>query len=209
MTILKRAIQTGLFFSVLFLFSCKDLTELNINPNGTDPSTINPTFLLTNVLTNTAKDYLDISYWDPFAGTMQMMQKDAFSSSNNDYDWDDQSWDDYYALLRDNQKAFERGEELDNDFVKGVSLVMKSFLFGLITDLWGDAPYSQALKGNQGELKFTHPVYDPQKDIYLGIIDDLQTASSLFAKGIRKQEMAGMYITMEMPANGKNLPILS
>jgi hypothetical protein len=183
MKTIKGIIQIGLFFSVLLMFSCKDLTELNINHNGTDPSTVNPTFLLTEVLTETAKDYLDIGYNEPFPGVMQMTQKDAWSSGNNDYDWSDQNWDDYYALLRNNQKAYERGQEQNNDFVMGVSLVMKSFLFGLITDLWGDAPYSAALKGDQGGTENMFPVYDAQQDIYTGIINDLKTASDLLAKG--------------------------
>lgn len=183
MKTIKGIFQTGLVFSLLLVFSCKNLTELNINPNGTDPSTVNPTFLLTDVLTEVAKDYLQIGYDEPFPGVMQMTQKDAWSSGNNDYDWSNQSWDDYYALLRNNQKAYLRGQAQNNNFIMGVSLVMKSFLFGLITDLWGDAPYSAALRGDQGGTADMFPVYDAQKDIYTGIIDDLKAAGDLFANG--------------------------
>lgn len=183
MKAIKTVVKAVLFLLVISMFSCKDLTDLNINHNGTAPETVNPSFLMTAVLTETAKSYLQIGYDDPFPGVMQMTQKDAWSSSNNDYDWSDQSWSGYYGLLRNNQKAYERATELNNTFIMGISLVMKSFLFGLITDLWGDAPYSKALKGDKGGVGDLLPAYDPQKDIYMGIINDLKTASGLFAKG--------------------------
>jgi hypothetical protein len=57
---------------------------------------------------------------------------------------------------------------------------MKSFIFGNIADLWGDAPYTDALKGTQGGTQFEYPAFDSQETIYLGIIDDLKTAADLF-----------------------------
>ncbi len=33
-------------------------------------------------------------------------------------------------------------------------------LFGLITDLWGDAPYTNALKGEQDGVENIAPKYD-------------------------------------------------
>ena len=59
---------------------------------------------------------------------------------------------------------------------------MKSFMFGLITDLWGDAPYTNALKGELlGEN--IKPSYDSQDVIYTGILADLETANTLLSKG--------------------------
>jgi len=59
--------------------------------------------------------------------------------------------------------------------------VMEAYTFGLIADLYGDVPYSQAVKG-EGGSEFFSPVFDPQRDIYLGILSDLETANTLLSK---------------------------
>lgn len=65
---------------------------------------------------------------------------------------------------------------------QGITLVMKSMLFGLITDLWGDAPYTAALKGADGTQANTYPVFDSQEAIYTGILADLEKANTLLSK---------------------------
>jgi hypothetical protein len=57
--------------------------------------------------------------------------------------------------------------------VKAVGLIMKSWTFGVMTDLWGDIPYSEALQGK------ATPKYDPQEQIYDGILRDLKSASDM------------------------------
>src|SRR5690606_17988782 len=57
-----------------------------------------------------------------------------------------------------------------------------SMVFGLITDLWGDAPYSAALKGALEEPEFNFPVFDTQETIYTGILEDLERANVLLSK---------------------------
>ncbi|RRB07594.1 SusD/RagB family nutrient-binding outer membrane lipoprotein [Larkinella rosea] len=163
-------------------FSCKDLTELNVNPNGVAPETVNPNLLLPSVLTESGKAFVNLGYMD-IAGVMQHTQKDAWSSSHNDYDWTDgQSWSGYYDILRNNQLLYDRAVEQKLEFHQGVSLVMKSMVFGLITDLYGDAPYTTALKGELGGVENITPAYDSQEAIYTGIIADLEKANTLLSK---------------------------
>lgn len=56
----------------------------------------------------------------------------------------------------------------------GPAMVMRAWSFFNLTDVWGDVPYSQALKGAAGTLS---PSYDAQKDIYTGLFADLDKAS--------------------------------
>ncbi|PWJ59553.1 SusD-like starch-binding protein associating with outer membrane [Dyadobacter jejuensis] len=181
-------------FSLLALamiaFSCKDLSEINENPNGVAPETVNPNLIMPTVLTTAAKLYTNLGYQD-IAGVVQHTQKDAWASSHNDYDWGgSQSWNDYYGVLRNNDLFYQRAVENNFEFHQGVALVMKSFMFGLITDLWGDAPYTYALKGEAGAVEDILPAYDDQEVIYKGVIADLETAATLLSKS--KSEYQGI-----------------
>ncbi len=166
-----------LFAVGLVLFSGCDekLDEMNINPYGIEPSTANPNMLMPSVLSSAAQDYVNMGYND-LAGAVQHTQKNGWYSGHNHYDWTNRNWTGWYDILRTNELMIERGEELDNHFFQGVGLTMKSFVFGNITDLWGDAPYTDALKGGQGGEEFQYPAFDSQEVIYDGIIADLQEA---------------------------------
>lgn len=167
----------------LCTFSCtEELVEMNINPNGANPETANPNLVLSTVLTEAGKTIVNLGYQD-IAGVMQHTQKDGWSGGHNLYDWNrSNSWTGYYAILRNNQFVYEKAVEMDQDLHQGVTLVMKSLMFGLIADLWGDAPYTQALRGAEGTPEATFPAFDRQEDIYRGVLADLQTANELLSQ---------------------------
>ena len=179
-TIKNKSIAIMVLLTLL-VFACKDLTELNQNPNGVPPESVNPNLVISTVITEASKQVVDLGFGD-IAGVMQHTQKDAWSNGHNDYDWSDQSWTGYYSILRNNQLVYDRSVELGLEFQQGVSLVMKSFVFGMITDLWGDAPYSQALQGDLGGKENLLPAFDAQASIYSGIIDDLEEANEMLSK---------------------------
>lgn len=169
----------ALVMFVALLFSCEDLTELNKNPNGVDPNDVNPNLVMSTVLTESGKAYVNLGF-GIVGGVMQHTQKDGWWSEHNNYAWSNQSWTGYYAILEDNKLVYDRSVELGYEFHQGVSLVVKSFMFGLITDLWGDAPYTSALKGEElGEN--LRPTFDSQESIYNGILADLETANTLLS----------------------------
>ncbi len=168
-------------FLLLILSSCEDLTEVNLNPNGVPPESVNPNLIMPTVLSESAKAYLNLGYQN-IAGVVQHTQKDAWSNEHNDYDWANQSWSAYYDILRNNKLLYDRSTALNLEFHQGVSLVMKSFIFGLITDLWGDAPYTHALNGEVSGTENLLPAFDSQEVIYNGIITDLEKANILLSK---------------------------
>ena len=92
---------------------------------------------------------------------MQHTQKDGWSGGHNDYDWDNlsKSWSGYYGILRNADEFYNKALEGEYEFHQGVGLIFKSYTIGLIADLWGDAPYSEALKAEEGPEYF-QPVYD-------------------------------------------------
>src|SRR6185437_15198232 len=52
--------------------------------------------------------------------------------------------------------------------------VLRSWAFSLLTDAFGDIPYSQSARIDQ----YLTPSYDSQKDVYLGLLDDLKNAQA-------------------------------
>lgn len=190
-----------LVFLVLLtsFFSCKDLTELNENPNGVQSDLVNPNLIMPTVLTEAAKLYVNLGYQD-IAGVVQHTQKDAWSGGHNDYDWNNQSWGGYYDILRNNALLYDRAVALNFEYHQGVALVMRAFMFGLITDLWGDAPYTNALKGELGSTENITPAFDSQEVIYAGILADLEKANTLLSKP--KGEYSGIVDNVDVYYSG-------
>ncbi|MCK5468901.1 MAG: SusD/RagB family nutrient-binding outer membrane lipoprotein, partial [Cyclobacteriaceae bacterium] len=162
--------------------SCQDLDELNINPNGVDPETADLNLLMATIETGIGQSVVGLGFGN-IAGVMQHTQKDGWSGGHNDYDWNNQdhSWSGYYGILRNTDEFYQKAMDGEFEFHQGVALVMKSYAFGMIADLWGDAPYSEALQAEDGP-EFFKPAYDGQKDIYMGIFADLEAANTLLSK---------------------------
>lgn len=177
--IYSQTIGILIFFALML--SCQNLEELNINPNGVDPSNAHPNLLMATVITTTAQAVTNLGYGD-LAGVMQHTQKDGWSGAHNSYQWSGRSWASYYGILRNNDEMYNKAVDEGLEFHQGVALVMKSYVFGMITDLWGDAPYSAALNGEEGGESNLKPVFDSQQAIYTGILADLKTANTLLSK---------------------------
>ncbi|MFT3748019.1 MAG: SusD/RagB family nutrient-binding outer membrane lipoprotein [Agriterribacter sp.] len=178
----KIYIVTVLVLSV-FSFSCKKhLIELNENPNGADPATTNPNLVLSTVLSESGRAFVSLGYGD-IAGVMQHTQKDGWGGGHNNYDWgNSNSWTGYYDILRNNQFVLDKAVASGYPLHQGISLVMKSLIFGLVTDLWGDVPYSKALKADLGGAENTFPSFDAQQSVYDSILSNLSTANNLLSE---------------------------
>ena len=181
MYILKNKFIGYLTIVLILVSSCRDLDELNINPNGVDPAIADLNLLLATIETGVGQNVVSLGFGD-IAGVMQHTQKDGWSGGHNDYDWNNQggNWAGYYGILRNNDEFHKKAVDGGLEFHQGVALVMKAYTFGMIADLWGDAPYSQALLAEDGPAYFK-PVFDSQKDIYTGILADLESANTLLS----------------------------
>ena len=178
----KKPIKVLSIAFLVGLGACESLDEVNENPNGVSPANANVNMLMPTVMVGVGQNMVNLGYQD-IAGVVQHTQKDGWYSAHNSYDWGPSDWTNWYSILRTNEFLIKKSSETGADFHKAVGLTMKSLIFGMVTDLWGDAPYSYALKGANPELENQFPVYDSQEDIYKGIIADLKTASSIFATG--------------------------
>ncbi|WP_442587071.1 SusD/RagB family nutrient-binding outer membrane lipoprotein [Pedobacter sp. AW31-3R] len=162
----------------LFLASCsKELDEININPNATENA--QPDYLLTGAIKNTADTYwgttnnmnsslLFAQHW----AKVQYTEEDRFVFSNSSFT---ALWSTGYSQsITGFNKIIEIGTSTDNSNYRGVALTLRSWVFLLLTDAYGDVPYNEA-----GKLKqFITPAYDKQKDVYYGLLDDLKAAKT-------------------------------
>lgn len=182
---MKNWIKSIKVLSLAFLVglgACESLDEVNENPNGVSPSNANVNMLMPTVLVGVGQNIVNLGYQD-IAGVVQHTQKDGWFSGHNSYEWGPSDWTNWYSILRTNEFLIRKSTETGSDFHKAVGLTMKSLIFGMVTDLWGDAPYTNALKGDSPGVEFQFPSYDSQEIIYKGIIADLKTASGIFATG--------------------------
>jgi hypothetical protein len=60
----------------------------------------------------------------------------------------------------------------------GISQICQAWIYSLLTDTYGDVPYSQALQGKTGNFA---PSFDKQQDIYLDLFKKLEEANTLLA----------------------------
>jgi len=179
---IKNSILATLALVFTLVISCKDLDELNINPNGVDPANADLNFLLPTTETSLGQTIYGLGF-GTFSGVMQHTQQTGWQGGYNNYEWDDlsHSWGGYYGMLMNNNEYFKKAVQGKYEFHEGVARILRSYIYGMVTDLWGDAPYSQALKAEIGPDYFK-PKFDDQKDIYLGILADLDTANVLLSK---------------------------
>jgi hypothetical protein len=83
----------------------------------------------------------------------------------------------YTGELEDLEKVAEAGREASRPAVYGPAIALQQLVFQYITDTFGDAPYSEALKGDSEE-RILLPKYDAQKDIYAAMIAKLTTVAA-------------------------------
>ncbi len=180
MNLFKYKIVTIIILFVLVFVSCMNLEEVNVNPNGVDPSKASPNLLISTIITTTGQTVLGLGFGD-LAGTMQHTQKDGWGSSHDGYDWSNQDWSGFYGILRNAQEVYNKSKASGLEFHQGVALIFKAYNFGMIADLWGDAPYSKALMGEYSGDNFK-PAFDTQREIYIGILASLDSANTLLSK---------------------------
>jgi hypothetical protein len=181
----KRALWAGAFCALLALGGCQTLTEINENPNNLTDERVNPAYVLTSVLSTSGTVLSDVSFSGNvtqavLSEAMQYTQRDFLEFAvTNQFGWYSLPFD--YRNLHQplaNAAYLERRAvgNPDSLFIKGTSLTMQSMWYGFYTSVWGDIPYSEANLGTAN----LQPVFDPQKDVFVGILKSLDQANSYF-----------------------------
>lgn len=152
----------------------KTFLDVNTNPNQLPTAT--PAFVIANALNVTTTNMTgpnDLgSYWSgqwtQSNGYILSTTIFAYNFTNGDFNY----WDGYYDNLQDYQYVIDGADKAGQGYLKGPAKVMKAFLFQQLVDMYGNVPYSDALKG-VGSLA---PKFDDQKTVYEGLITLLDAA---------------------------------
>jgi len=177
---MKRKYISILLSGTLLLsaVSCKkELVKINQNPNNSQNA--QPDYLLTAATKATADTYwgvantmesslLFVQYW----AKIQYTDPDRYIYTNSAFQ---ELWTVGYskAIVNYNQ-IIKLGDAQGNTNYRGVALVLRSWIFTLLTDAYGDIPYKQANNIDQ----YLTPAYDKQKDVYFALLDDLKAAQT-------------------------------
>ena len=158
--------------------SCtKDFEEINTNPNA--PTAVPLTNILVQAISSGVRTVhgsgMDMTYaglWSQHYAKIQYIDEDF-------YDYRPDAINAYFTglytgPLADLKNIIDRSNDSPN--MRAAAITMWCYYFAVITDMWGNVPYSQAMDV-ENHLR---PTYDSQKDIYADLIAKLGEAANTF-----------------------------
>ncbi|MCJ8209926.1 SusD/RagB family nutrient-binding outer membrane lipoprotein [Mucilaginibacter sp. RS28] len=90
-------------------------------------------------------------------------------------------WNAWYLQLTNFKDIYKKASDplTQNKSYQGISLICQAWIYSLLTDTYGDVPYSESNLGRDSAIY--EPKFDKQKDIYLGIFQQLEAANTLLS----------------------------
>lgn len=148
----------------------------NVNPNV--PVVVNPGVVLPQVVYNVSNTLVNNAFelnneliqYTCMNNTFTEVQRFKLLPANSNGIWN------LYNRLRDLDDIIamsEKGTGLGN--YAAIARILKVYIFSVLTDTYGDIPYSDAGKGAAG-VSFT-PKYDTQEEVYKGMLAELKTVA--------------------------------
>ncbi|MBO7496365.1 MAG: SusD/RagB family nutrient-binding outer membrane lipoprotein [Salinivirgaceae bacterium] len=174
----------------LFAVACSEDKMDEINTNKNNPTDMASRFILTDVMTSTAFSivganlafyascYIEYNvgiYNQLYLAEIRGAQADMSSTYNNEWSQIYQNLSNLKVCI---EKCSEGGEEAENYYGLGVAQVLSAYNLAVLTDLFGDVPWTEAL---QPGVIYT-PKLDSQESIYEVIFGYLDSAIDNFGK---------------------------
>ncbi|HMQ50213.1 MAG TPA: SusD/RagB family nutrient-binding outer membrane lipoprotein [Saprospiraceae bacterium] len=164
-------------FSIAILLgvvSCtQDFENINTNPN--EPITVSGDLLLrsaifdlSNLLVSETYGFTDIVA--QYTANYEFNQLDIYNWTSDSRFWY------LYDYLQDVKDVKRYGSENELPNYEAVALILEAFSYSILTDAYGDVPFSES---NQAEVGVLSPVYDTQASIYGNILAQLEQANQL------------------------------
>ena len=165
------------------LVSCtKDFEEMNNDPNRLED--VAPGTLLAPaqyygmwaITYRAHRIHNELMQYTVEIGTLNDFARYIFRENEPDY-----LWTNLYRRANDMQKMYQLAAHINDVNNMGAALVMKAWLVSNLTDMFGDIPYTEALKGDE---ELYYPKFDSQQSIYESLLADLRKANDLFKENV-------------------------
>lgn len=184
---LKHYILLGVMGAMALASCTKDFKEVNTNPN-TLPET-RPELLLESAIFSVRK----ANQTREHRLVHEMMQVHvAITNSDEIHRYiirpseSDYMWNNWYTELTNFKDAYESASKLAtlpnqayNTTYMGMARIMEAWVVSLITDTYGNVPYTEANRGRTDNLFM--PKFDEQKAIYDSLFVRLEEANALLS----------------------------
>ena len=190
MKLIIKAIFPVALLAVLLSSCKKDLLDINTDPNNPTTASVTPDLVLPAALATTVAIMNNPTADSRFAfaglwmGHISYSGNYAISTENISYNITNNFASAAFANLYDNIADYDfveqKGQELGNKFYQGIGKLMKAYNFQTLVDLYGNIPYTDALKGTAT----AKPKYDDAKTIYEDIAKKIDTSIALFKVAI-------------------------
>jgi hypothetical protein len=174
----RKILNIGLAVTLLFASSCgKDFLDVNDDPNN--PLTAPAPLVFPAAVVSTASvvggDYAILGgiwsqFWTQNNQSNQYKDIDAFSIRPTNFQ---NRWTELYAgALNDYKYIKQQADATGDGNLFLMATVMEVYTYQVLTDLYDDIPFSEAL---QGTANLT-PAFDPGQKVYDGLIVRLDEA---------------------------------
>jgi len=183
---MQNKYRIAILFSICFIFSvssCKKYLNVNTNPNVAQSATVQTLLPAAQLYVGTALGVdmeIDGSilaqYWTESPVASQYNQLSQYAPGQ---DYFSTPWSNLYIAAENFYQLYKLADSQKKKQYMAISLLMQAYTFQLLTDGWGDVPFSQALKGQFADGHVVNAKYDAQADVYTGIMAYIQKADSL------------------------------
>lgn len=161
-----------------FFSACDHFDVSNDNPDVALNIDRNPELLLTNFQRNSIRRAVSSS-WSEGNLMAQYGARIVFTEFDL-FNWGDQSglWNTFYIAIRDAKELEKIADQSNLPSYKAVAMIMESWMYQIMTDMYGEIPYTQAVDAVSGNYT---PEYDTQENIYNSILAQLESANTLLS----------------------------
>jgi len=172
----KNLIFSSVLLIILSVGCTDDFETINTSPNS--PILVPATNVLGSALLSSSRilygERLGANYAGAYSGHTAPI-------GLGDYEYrvniNNSQWDQMFSSMTYAVEAMKLSQEEGNDNLYAAALTLKSYMAHKATDMWGQIPYSEAFRLEEGII---YPKYDTEQDVYAQILAELKSAADMF-----------------------------